>query len=148
MWSFSFCLPFFCFILSGIVWPAKYIFQFLRLKLFLIFRNRRFHSLELLCTVPQTNGNWSNCTMCTVHNLICLLHEADIWNRNDGVLKSMRRDDIASYSVRRHYNIMCLLECFFSTLSILICIAPKKRRRNFRQQNVEKCLLQAVDLSY
>ena len=39
----------------------------------------------------------------------CFFFPAGKWRRNDVTLMSMRHDHVASMSVRRHYDVMCLL---------------------------------------
>ena len=41
------------------------------------------------------------------------LYQAATWRRNDVVLTSMRRDEVASTSVQRYYDVMCLMSSFF-----------------------------------
>ena len=52
--------------------------------------------------------------------LINKLYPADTWRRNDVGLTAMRRDHVASTSVRRHYDVTCPLgiEDKYSRLSI------------------------------
>ena len=54
----------------------------------------------------QDNGTWSDAWRpCREQGIF----PAGTWRRNDVVLTSMRRDYIASASVRRHFDVMCPL---------------------------------------
>ena len=46
--------------------------------------------------------------------------QVGIWSQNDVVSTSMRRDDVASTFIRRHFHVMCPLGSFFFPFFFLL----------------------------